>query len=131
MRFYGFYIRELLNETNPTLDLDIDPKLSWALRNLSCFPININRADISQILRVPGIGMQSAHKITQARRFQKLNWEHLRRIGVALIRAKYFITCSSNSFERRDLTAMNIKQFILSESKSKYLKTNISQLSLF
>ena len=131
MRFYGFNIRELLTETNPTLDLDIDPKLSWALRNLSCFPININRADINQILRVPGIGMQSAHKITQARRFQKLNWEHLKKIGVALNRAKYFITCSSNSFERRDLTGMKIKQFILAESQSKYLKTSVSQLSLF
>ena len=131
MRFYGFNIRELLTETNPTLDLDIDPKLSWALRNLSCFPININRADINQILRVPGIGMQSAHKITQARRFQKLNWEHLKKIGVALNRAKYFITCSSNNFERRDLTGMKIKQFILAESQSKYLKTSVSQLSLF
>lgn len=131
MRFYGFNIRELLTETNPTLDLDIDPKLSWALRNLSCFPININRADINQILRVPGIGMQSAHKITQARRFQKLNWEHLKKIGVALNRAKYFITCSSKNFERRDLTGMKIKQYILAESHSKYLKTSVSQLSLF
>jgi putative DNA modification/repair radical SAM protein len=131
MRFYGFNIRELLTETNPTLDLDIDPKLSWALRNLSCFPININRADINQILRVPGIGMQSAHKITQARRFQKLNWEHLKKIGVALNRAKYFITCSSYNFERRDLTGMKIKQYILAESHSKYLKTSVSQLSLF
>jgi len=131
MRFYGFNIRELLTEANPVLDLDIDPKLSWALRNLACFPVNINRADIGQILRVPGVGMQSAYKITQARRFQKLNWEHLKKIGVALNRAKYFITCSSNSFERRDLTAMKIKQFILAESKSKYMKTDISQLSLF
>ncbi len=131
MRFYGFNIRELLNENNHTLDLDIDPKLSWALRNLASFPINVNRADINQILRVPGIGRQSAHKITQARRFQKLNWEHLKKIGVALNRAKYFITCNSSNYERRDLTAMKIKQFILAASTSKYLRSSISQLSLF
>ncbi len=131
MRFYGFDIRELLNETNPTLDLDIDPKLSWALRNLNCFPVDINKADIRQILRIPGIGRQSAHKITQARRFQKLNWDHLKKIGVALNRAKYFIICSSNQFERRDLTEMKIRQFILAESQSKYLKTNSTQLVLF
>lgn len=131
MRFYGFNIQELLTETNPTLDLDIDPKLSWALRNLSCFPININLADLNQILRVPGIGMQSAYKIIQARKFQKLNWEHLKRIGVALSRAKYFVTCCSNNYERRDLTGMKIKQFILAESQSKYLKTSVNQLSLF
>lgn len=131
MRFYGFKVNELLNDSNPTLDLDIDPKLSWALRNLNFFPLDINKADLQLILRIPGIGMQSAHKITQARKFQKLNWEHLKKIGVALNRAKYFITCGSRQFERRDLSEMKIKQFILSESKSKYLKTSISQLSLF
>ncbi|SKB43955.1 putative DNA modification/repair radical SAM protein [Daejeonella lutea] len=131
MRFYGFDIRELLNENNPTLDLDIDPKLSWALRNLNCFPVDINKADIKQILRIPGVGMQSAHKITQARRFQKLTWENLKKIGVALNRAKYFIICSSNQFERRDLTEMKIRQFILAESHSKYLRNNTEQLALF
>lgn len=131
MRFYGFDIRELLNESNPSLDLEIDPKLSWALRNLNCFPIDINKADLRQILRIPGIGMRSAHKITQARRFQKLNWEHLKKIGVALNRAKYFILCSSNQFERRDLTEMKIRQYILCESQSKYLKSIPSQIALF
>ncbi len=131
MRFYGFDVRELLDESNPTLDLEIDPKLSWALRNLNLFPIDINLADIRQILRVPGIGMRSAHKITQARRFQKLNWENLKKIGVAINRAKYFITCTSNHFERRDLTETKIRQFILSESRSKYLSNNKSQLYLF
>lgn len=131
MRFYGFNIRELLNDENPTLDLDIDPKLSWALRNLNHFPLNINKADISQILRIPGIGRQSAFKITQARKFQKLTWDHLKKIGVALNRAKYFITCNSNSYERRDLTEMKIRQFILAESHSKYSKHKVNQLLLF
>lgn len=131
MRFYGFNIREILTESNPTLDLDIDPKLGWALRNLNCFPININTADVKQILRVPGIGMLSANKICQARRYQKLTWDHLKKIGVALNRAKYFIICNSRDYERRDLTEMKIKQFILSDSRSKYLKDKVDQLQLF
>ena len=131
MRFYGFNVNELLNDTNPNLDLDIDPKLSWALRNLNCFPIDINKANVHQILRVPGIGLQSAHKIVAARKFQQLNWDHLKKIGVALNRAKYFITCNSHQFERRDLSEMKIKQFILAGSGSKYLKTSVEQLSLF
>lgn len=131
MRFYGFQVNELLNDSNPHLDLDIDPKLSWALRNLNCFPVDINKASVHQILRVPGIGMQSAHKIVEGRKFHKLNWDHLKKIGVALNRAKFFITCNSHKFERRDLSEMMIKQFILSGSASKYLKTGIQQLSLF
>jgi len=131
MRFYGFGVKELLNDSNPHLDLDIDPKLSWALRNLNCFPMDINKVGLHEILRVPGIGVASAHKIVAARKFQKLNWEHLKKIGVALNRARYFITCSSHQFERRDLSAMKIKQFILGGSSSKYLKTAQPQLSLF
>jgi len=74
LRFYGFDVRELLNKEHPNLDTDIDPKLSWALRNLEQFPIDINTADRRMIARIPGIGMRSVHKIIQARRFRKLNW---------------------------------------------------------
>lgn len=83
------------------------------------------------ILRVPGIGVQSAHKIVSARKFAKLSWDQLKKIGVAINRAKYFIVCKSNEFERRDLTGNNIKQFILAESQSKYLKNTQTQLSIF
>ena len=131
MRLYGFKVQELLNDQNPHLDLDIDPKLSWALRNLNQFPMDINRVDLQLILRVPGIGLQSARKIIEARKFQKLNWEHLKKIGIAVNRAKYFITCNSRSFESRDLSAMKIKQFILSGSSGKYIKNNPQQLNLF
>ncbi len=131
MRFYGFNVSELLNNANPHLDLDIDPKLSWALRNLNHFPVDINKADLHVVLRVPGIGMQSANKIVAARKFHKLSWEHLKKIGVAINRAKYFITCKSNQFERRDLTAQKIRQFILAESHSKYAGSTFQQLSLF
>lgn len=131
MRFYGFNVRELLNPATPHLDLDIDPKLGWALRNLDKFPIDINKADLQLILRVPGIGVQSAQKIVSARIYQRLNWDHLKKLGVALNRAKYFITCSSREFERRNLSATQIKQYILSTSASKYLKSQPAQLELF
>ena len=83
------------------------------------------------ILRVPGIGLLSAQKIVSARKFARLNWENLKAIGVAVNRAKYFITCKSTDFEKRDLTGTKIKQFILAESHSKYLKNTQTQLSIF
>ena len=131
MRFYGFKVNEIVNTEQPLLDLDIDPKLGWAIRNMHAFPVDINIADIQMILRVPGVGLLSAQKIISARKFGRLNWEQLKAIGVALNRAKYFITCKSNSFEKRDLTGTKIKQFILAESQSKYLKNQQNQLSIF
>jgi putative DNA modification/repair radical SAM protein len=131
MRFYGFHVNEIVNNQNPLLDLDIDPKLSWALRNMQAFPLDINKADLQLILRVPGIGVQSAQKIVKARKFGKLNWQHLKKMGIAVNRARYFITCNSQEFERRDLTGTRIKQFILAESASKYLKNSTTQLNLF
>jgi putative DNA modification/repair radical SAM protein len=131
MRFYGFKVNEIVNDSQPHLDLDIDPKLGWAIRNMQAFPVDINTADLQMILRVPGIGLQSAQKIVSARRFGKLNWEQLKKMGVALNRAKYFVVCKSNQFERRDLTGNNIKQFILATSQSKYLKNTQTQLNLF
>jgi putative DNA modification/repair radical SAM protein len=131
MRFYGFKVNEIVDGQNPLLDLDIDPKLSWGLRNLQVFPIDINKAELQLILRVPGIGLLSAQKIISARQFGKLNWDQLKKIGVALNRAKYFITCNSSKFERRDLTGTAIKQYILSQSQSKYLKSSVTQLNLF
>lgn len=131
MRNYGFRFNEIVNDGQPLLDLDIDPKLGWAIRNLHVFPLDINKADYKQVLRVPGIGVQSAQKIVQARRFNKLNWGHLKSLGVAINRAKYFITCNSPEFEKRDLTGTAIKQYILSQSQSKYLKHKPQQLNLF
>ncbi|MGI4805865.1 MAG: putative DNA modification/repair radical SAM protein [Janthinobacterium lividum] len=131
MRFYGFNVQEIVDQQNPHLDLDIDPKLSWAIRNLQHFPIDINKADLQLILRVPGIGVQSAQKIVSGRKFGKLNWEHLKLMGIAINRARYFITCNSREFERRELSGTKIKQFILTESQSKYLKQKPNQLSLF
>ncbi|CAN5145287.1 putative DNA modification/repair radical SAM protein [soil metagenome] len=131
LRFYGFDVRELLNEDHQNLDLDIDPKLSWALRNRTLFPLDINLADKQLIARIPGIGMKSVHKITEARKYRKLNWEHLKKIGVALNRAKYFITCGSPEWEKRDLSSERVKGLILQNSVSKFRKDYGTQLSLF
>jgi len=131
MRFYGFKIREIVSDTNPMLELDIDPKLSWALRNLDLFPLDINKAQLEQILRVPGIGLGSAKKIVEGRRFSRLTWEHLKKMGVAVNRARYFVFCSSRIFEKQDLTSQQIRKFILEESASKYSKPLSPQLSLF
>ncbi|TSD66604.1 putative DNA modification/repair radical SAM protein [Inquilinus sp. KBS0705] len=131
MRFYGFKVNEIVDNVQPHLDLDIDPKLSWAIRNMQSFPVDINKADLQMILRVPGIGLLSAQKIVSARRFSRLNWNQLKKMGVALNRAKYFVVCNSSEFERRDLTGNNIKQFILATSQSKYLKNTPTQLNLF
>jgi len=131
MRFYGFNVRELLNDANPHLDIDIDPKLSWALRNLQHFPVDINAAPYRMILRIPGIGVSSAQKIVQARRFGKLHIYQLKNIGVAYSRAKHFIKCADTPFQLKDFQATQIKAFILAESHSKYLKTDTNQLILF
>ncbi len=131
MRFYGFHVNELLNDANPHLDIDIDPKLSWALRNMQCFPVDINVAAYKVILRVPGIGVGSAKKIVQARKFGKLRIDQLQKIGVAYNRAKHFIKCADSPYQMKDFQGTQIKSFILSESKSKYIKTPVNQLILF
>lgn len=130
MRFYGFDVRELLNDEHPQLETEIDPKLSWALRNLQVFPIDINKDDLQLILRVPGIGVQSAQKIVKARGFGRLGWEQLKKIGVAVNRARYFISCAGEQ-HHRDRPQEQIRQFILNESKSKYQRGAVQQGSLF
>lgn len=131
LRFYGFNVQELVSPQHPLLDMDIDPKLAWALRHLHLFPLDINKAEPALIKRIPGIGLQSAHKIIAARQFNKLNWEDLKKIGIAINRARYFITCNSREFERRDYTPTQIKQFILAQGNSKYQLNFSQQTTLF
>ena len=131
LRFYGFDVRELLNKDHPNLDVDIDPKLSWALRNMQYFPVDINKADKRMLARIPGLGMKSVYKILNARRYRKLNWEHLKAIGIAMNRAKYFTTCNSRDWERKDLEPERIKSMILQHTQSKYEKMYNGQLQLF
>lgn len=94
LRFYGFSAGELLSEECPDFNIFLDPKCDWALRHLEAFPVEINRADYNTLLRVPGIGVKSANRIVKARRHSRLDFSDLRKIGVVLKRAAYFITCS-------------------------------------
>ena len=94
MRFYQFRAEELLNEKRPNFNILLDPKCDWALQHLEQFPVEINRADYHTLLRVPGIGVNSARRICGARRTARLGFDDLKKMGVVLKRALYFITCS-------------------------------------
>jgi putative DNA modification/repair radical SAM protein len=131
MRFYGFSVHEIVNEENPLLEMDIDPKLSWALRNLQIFPLDINKADLSLIMRIPGVGVSSAKKIVAARKFSKLTWDHLKKFGIAVNRARNFVTCHSDHFSMKDWMPSQIKEKILQSGTSKYQANFSPQLKLF
>lgn len=131
MRFYGFKSDEILDNRQPFLDLEMDPKLAWAIRNRHEFPININTANKEMILRVPGIGVTSTIKILSARRFGKLNLDHLRKMGVATNRARYFIEFDSPNVYNRLLDEYHFRSIILRGIKSKNKDVLGQQLSLF
>ncbi|MCW3080624.1 putative DNA modification/repair radical SAM protein [Segetibacter sp.] len=131
LRFYGFKVEEIVNLENPLLDTDIDPKLSWALRNLHLFPLDINKADLSLIMRIPGIGVNSAKKIVAARKFNKLSWDNLKKFGIAVNRARNFVTCQSDHFSFKDWMPSQIKERILQSGASKYKPNFSPQLKLF
>lgn len=97
LRFYGFQAEELLSEDRPNFNVLIDPKCDWALRHLEQFPVEINRADYGTLLRVPGLGVKSARRIIAARRSGALDFTALKKMGVVLKRAMYFITCSGKT----------------------------------
>lgn len=94
LRYYHFEAKELLTEKNPNFNIFLDPKCNWALQNLDVFPVEINTAKYETLLRVPGIGYRSASRIVKARKYGRLNFADLKKIGVVLKRALYFITCS-------------------------------------
>ena len=93
MRFYHFRVDEIVDELHTNLDLEVDPKLAWALRHPEAFPVDINTAEYERILRVPGIGVKSAMLIVNSRRFNRITSYHLKKMGVVMKKAKYFITC--------------------------------------
>ena len=100
LRFYGFKANELLDDKHPNFNNILDPKCDWALRNLDKFPIEVNTANYFTLLRIPGIGVISAKKIISARREFLLDFESLRKLGVVLKRAKFFITCKGKYYDK-------------------------------
>ena len=100
LRYYHFSARELLTEDEPNFDPYLDPKCTWAVRHPEFFPVEVNTASRAELLRVPGIGPKSALRIVEARRVQSLGMAELKRIGVVLKRAQYFITCKGKAAAR-------------------------------
>lgn len=125
LRFYGFKANELLTPKNPNFNLLIDPKANYALNNIDNYPIEINTADYKDILRVPGIGVTSTKRIMMTRKVAHLDFDTLKRIGVVLKRAKYFITCDGKYYSKTGTFKKDIiyRQILL--------EGNIKQLSLF
>lgn len=131
LRFYEFKVDEIVNDNNPNLDIELDPKLGYALRNPHIFPVDINRADLHLLLRVPGIGPKSARLIMSARRFSKLNSFHLQKMGVVMKRARYFITCHElSSPSIQEITPLRLRTQLMQTERSRQL-SNAVQLSLF
>ena len=118
MRFYEFKVDEIVDDKHPDLDLEIDPKLSWALRHPEYFPVDINKAEYSLILRVPGIGVKSAKLIVASRRFGRLKSSDLKKMGIVLKRAQYFISCN-------ELSAFNVN-----ETSPEYVRSKLTEKKL-
>ena len=135
LRFYEFEAKELLSEKNPNFNVYFDPKCDWALRHLECFPVEINTADYHMLLRVPGIGNKSAIRIVKARRMGILDFQDLKRIGVVLKRAIYFITCKGKQMYPLKIEEDFITRQLLGvkEKLPAHLTENVTykQLSLF
>ncbi|MFO7888062.1 MAG: putative DNA modification/repair radical SAM protein [Eubacteriales bacterium] len=115
LRFYKFRADELLSEGNRNFDLEFDPKINWALNNIHLFPKEVNRASYNELLRIPGIGPKSAQRILKERKFFKIKYENLKKIGVVLKRAKYFLTCDGKYHGGIDIKP-EIIRYKLSES---------------
>ena len=124
LRFYGFSAEEIAPE-GENLSLDYDPKCAWALRNMGLFPVEVNRAPLEVLLRVPGIGARSAYKIMEARRYTKLTFEHLKKMRVVLKRARHFITASGKFYGTESENA--VRGLLAAAERS----ANAEQLSLF
>lgn len=131
IRFYKYRAEEILTDEQPFLDLEIDPKLAYALRNMQLFPIDVNRAPYEMILRVPGIGVQSAQRIIEARKFRKLTSLHLIKIGVVMKRAKFFIINNELPASAYDLPIDVLRRQIIQGDKAKPQGQPDTQLSLF
>ena len=131
MRYYGFDSNEILDQQQPFLDLEIDPKLAWALRHQHLFPIDVNTAPRELLLRIPGVGVRSVQKILAARSFQKLTYYSLKQMGVSLNRAKYFITCQGATPLAGTMDTLKLRSLLISNSKSKHKELFTGQLSLF
>ena len=131
LRVYGFNSNELLNEANPNFDINFDPKTTYALNNIHLFPVEINKAPYEMLIRVPGIGIRGAKKIVSARRVNSLDFLDLKKLGIVLKRAQYFITCRGKYFGAVSFDELKIKKALKSKVDLNYIDEDIEQISFF
>ena len=131
MRFYGFRAEELLNEDTPDFNPLIDPKCHWAIGHMEQFPVEVMRADYEMLLRVPGIGPVSARRIISARRTTHLRFEDLKKLGVVLKRAQFFITCCGRMRSGLHFSAATLVQQLAAIEQGQLPDETAQQLSLF
>ncbi len=134
LRFYKFEASELLDENNPNFNVFLDPKCCWALRHLEQFPVEVNRAAYEMLLRVPGIGVKSALRIVKARTMGIIQFEDLKKMGVVLKRALYFITCNGKMMYRTKMDADYITRNLMNAGErlpDSVTGMTYHQLSLF
>jgi len=117
LRFYEFRVDEIVDDKNPALDLEIDPKLAWALRHPEHFPVDVNKADYSMILRIPGIGVKSAKLIIMSRRYARLKSVDLKKMGIVMKKAQYFITCNELAVQNVSESSPEYVRKVLTEKK--------------
>lgn len=129
LRFYDFSYDEIVNESIPNLDEDLDPKMFWALNNLHLFPIEINSATKEELIRIPGIGIRGAFKIVKARRYKALGFEELKKLKISVKKAKYFITCKGKYQKEIPLYEDKIKESYLLAGKKQPNLFDLSGLS--
>ena len=126
LRFYNFKAEEILDEKNPFIDPLLDPKANWAVQNWHLFPMEINRASYKDLIRIPGIGVTSAKRIVMARRHNVIKYEHLKKLGVVIKRAKYFITVNGEFMGFRKESPELIRNALMEKEKME-----MQQLKLF
>lgn len=131
LRFYGFRAEELLDERNPDFDPRVDPKCSWALAHLEFFPVEVNTADYESLLRIPGVGITSARRILSARRSGRLHIDDLRKLGVVMKRAQYFLTASGKVPEGLRFTQDSLLRGLIAAELPSLPQQEAVQLSLF
>lgn len=136
LRFYGFQADELLSESRPNFNEQLDPKCDWAIRHLGQFPVEVQNASYDMLLRIPGVGPKSAKRIVQTRRYAHLDFDILKKLGVVLKRAHYFITCNGRMMYRTPIEESYITKCLTEDNhkdnwKVVHQNERYEQLSLF
>lgn len=131
LRFYGFNANELLSEENPNFDINFDPKTNWALKNIHIFPLEINKAPREMLLRIPGIGEKSVQRIMAIRKVSNITFEDLKKIGVVLKRAQYFLTCNGKYYGDVSFDEPLIRDKLAPKEDLNILESKGEQLNFF